>query len=193
MKKLLYIIPLLLLSNSGFSQEKTISEPVKKGNSNFKNQIDLDVELLLSANCSYKRSVSERIALGGIVGLGFPVNFSWNNQKEFEIRNVIAESFNIGPILRYKISEKWKYEFSPQYSVFSTPNGTDGIALDLETSAFGIKNGIYLKLNKVELGVSLNVGYINIGYKKTKAEIVRFYSWTVYNSFLKLRIPLKIW
>ena len=192
MKKLLYILPFLLLPFMVAGQESNTEETVKKEVDNYKNQIDLGIEIL-APSFSYRRKTSNKTSIGISSGFGFPIAFPWNNRRELNFRNVVAESFHIGLILNYKISEKWDYVFSPQYSIFSSSDGSDGLNLDPELSTIGARNTIFIRVKKIQIGISLYIGYLNIGYREDGLEITYFRKLTMYNSFFKLRIPLKQW
>jgi len=185
MKNLIYLLPFLLLPLLGFAQGNNIGEPQKKENTNFKNQIDLDVEVLASG-ISYKRRITNKIMVGAGLGLGCSVTFGVMKNKyrygeypnEFYYEATGFESYRLGLVFEYKISKRFKYELRTEMIGITE-------AANFSTDMFFvIKNGAFVRLKGIELGVDLVVG----------KEIYNPYgndSWVYYIKPLNLKVPIK--
>lgn len=185
MKNLLYILSLLLLPLVGLGQEVTQEEPLKKENLTFKNQIDLDFEVL-ATGLSYKRRITDRIMVGAGLGLGCSVTFGVMKTEyryegyptELYYEETGLESYRLGLIFEYEISKRFKYEFKSEII------GLTEVANFSTDMFFAIKNGVFVRLKGIELGADFVVG----------KEIYNSYgndSWVYYIKPLNLKVPIK--
>ncbi|MGB0882846.1 MAG: hypothetical protein ACPGSO_07815 [Vicingaceae bacterium] len=146
MKKLLYIIPLLLLPFSSIAQEQNIDETVKKGNTNYKNQVDLDVQLL-GLGLNYKRSLSNKLSIGLGFNFGKIAVFKYdNNGSGFELSGVNGRVF-----VDYKISNSIHIHIGPKLDYVLDEINSDWF--------YGGELGIFYKIKHIEFGLLPFVGY----------------------------------
>lgn len=144
-----------------------------------KNEFLCNVELLLSGGI-YKRRLSDKIAIGiGFNLLGVAAGIPWFNGD-----NLGAETPKTGFILSYKINKKLYYEFFPQFVIFL--NSFNDFNTESYNS-YGVENGLFLKLKKFDLGITIYSGRILDNYPKHE------WKWTTYNSLIVLRKSIKQW
>jgi len=128
------------------AQEKQVIEPVKKENTNFKNQIDLDVEVL-SFSFGYKHRVSENWFLGARLGIGPLVSVIYlNDERGF--RGVrITELLHASVVAkRQKSRSKWSFEVEPRYSITGFERGFYALSIGASIY-FGKKVQVGFKLS----------------------------------------------
>lgn len=150
MKNLLYTIPFLLLPFMVVAQENTIKEPVKKESANFKNQIDMDIEVL-AFSFGYKRKVSKNWFVGSSVGVGplASFNYVWEDPVIYGVG--YTELMHLSLIAkRQEKNSKLSCEIESTYSVIFFPDGEGSYSLSIGT-------GLYYG-RKVQLGAKISGG-----------------------------------
>ena len=153
-------------------QESNTEETVKKEVDNYKNQIDLGIEIL-APSFSYTRKINENIRIGA--GFGFGYSFAPGKRMKFnKSKGIALELLHIGSVIEFKLTDILYYEFKPQLSIVSEEFEPDGLAI-------GLKNGLFIKLSKVKLGLNLTVG-------KSESD-----KWLFYIQPLQLKIPIRHW
>ena len=175
MKYIVYIVLLLLLPFLSIAQEQNINNPVKKENTNFKNQIDSDVEVL-AISLGYKRRFSKNWLIGISAGIGPQGSIVkvWrkNSQKNFGI--AITELTHLGLILKKELkSSKWSFEIEPRLGVVP------------------VEGGFYT----LSLGVGMYYGRkLQVGFKISGGRLYRYNEYPFYAAGnVILKIPLKRW
>ena len=152
MKNSLYV--LLLLGLPFFS---TAQQPVAKERVSFNNQFNIGIEVL-TTNFSYTRRVSNNIRIGAGLGFGYSIGFG-EKKNEFEFKDGVIEVFNIGAVFEYRVCNYLYYESKPQLTVLA--GGGEISDLGGGDTFLGLKNGFYLKLEKLSLGINIFVGTSN--------------------------------
>jgi len=178
MKKLLYILPFLLLPFMVAGQESNTEETVKKESANYKNQIDLGIEIL-APSFSYTRKINENIRIGAGFGFGYSLAFGESQNlgikdPGFRFKDGVVEIIHIGAILEFKLNRHFFYELKPQLTMLGDSEFQGQVV-------YGLKNGLFIKLNKIKLGLNVCVG-------KSESE-----KWLFYIQPLQLKIPIKHW
>jgi len=152
-----------------------------------KNELSCDFELILSSNLTYKRIISDKIAIGVTGGLGFALVNVWNRKGNEEpvtsvekiTQKMEIEGVKIGLIVNYQINKYIYYEFSPQITSF--------VNFDVGGDSFlGIKNSLFFSVKKFYLGFSSFAGSSIINQNSDTGFVL-------YTSLLILRVPIKKW
>jgi len=182
MKKLLYLLSILLLPVFGVSQENLTEEPVEHENTNFKNQLDFEIELL-GASISYKRKVSKSLFIGYGYGGGAMFN---GNGKDVYLKRIEHKLF-----LNYQGEKGFSFYQGVSYSsiFYSTADDNSGIAV-------GIDFGFFYKGKIAEVGIKPSILFFSEGdWRLTASSKLRdeFEFRGVVTSLLVLKIPLSEW
>jgi len=158
MKNLLYILPFLLLPIFVVAQENITEVPVKKGNTNFKNQIDSDWQVL-SYTFGYKRRVSKSLFLGANVGFGPALSFAYitNKHSDNYYSFILGELMHFG-IVAKKNSKISKFSFEAESRI-----GLIGYDEASSLYTFGFLASIYYG-EKIQIGFRIAFGkFYNVG------------------------------
>lgn len=185
MNKLLYILPILLLPFIGVAQDKLNKEPIQKEKDSFNSQIDLNIEVL-ATGASYKRRITNKLMIGFGLGFGYAITFGLKRTEfkyeeypnELYSEETGLESYRLGLILEYKINKNFKYELKPEVV------GITEVANFSTDMYFAIKNGFYVRLKGIEIGIDFVVG--KEIYNADGNE-----SWVYYVKPLNVKIPIK--
>ena len=146
-----------------------------------KNELSCDFELILSSNLTYKRRISDKIAIGvtgKLIGFAVGVPLFFKNSD----LNYGLDVINFGLLMDYKISTRFYWEGTAQAIGFF-----DGVSdsFEITYSIFGLKNGIFFKFKHIDLGWNIFIGNVRQDtYGKPNGL-------AIYSSFLILRISLK--
>jgi hypothetical protein len=189
MKFIVYILVLFfLIPLNGLSQSDITIASTEQ--STFKNKITFDFELLIAGSLSYKRKVSNKFSFGMVVGIGFPIKYVWFKKSDTKFgtssftESLETESFKIGPTLSYQINNKLYYELSFQYVGFLGGDIEYG-GVEFNPLGLGIKNGIFYRWKKLEVGINVFTGKVENQYGERSS--------ITYNSFFIVKIPIKQW
>ena len=187
MKNLIYIIPFLLLPVFGLAQKDNIEEPLKKENTNFKNQLGKSFEIL-GAGISYKRRINEKVMLGLGLGAGYSIvlgkkrtEFKYEEYpNEFYSDDLGLETYRLGLILEYEINKWLNYEFKSETAgVTESPDFSGNMYIN-------IKNGIFFRVKKARIGFDISIG--KEIYNQNGND-----SWVYYIKPLIFQFPIKRW
>ena len=171
MKRIIYLLILLLLTVGGFSQTTIEEETVS-----FNNQFNIELEVL-ATNFSYTRRVSNNIRIGAGLGFGYSIGFG-QREGYNEFTDGMLELIHLGLIIEFKLNEKLYYECKPQLASF-IPGGDSEGASEL---IIGLKNGVFIQLKKIKLGFNIFVGKSSNYYDS---------HWAFYIKPLQLKIPIQ--
>ena len=152
MKNCFYILPFLLLPIFGLAQENIKEKPVKKETS-FKNQIDMDIEVL-AFSFGYKRRLYKNWFLGPSFGVGPQASFIYvgsvsDREPSFGIG--LTGVMHVSLVAKMQnIKSKWSYEIESRYNAayISGENGFYALS-----TGIGVCYG-----RKVQLGVRASGG-----------------------------------
>lgn len=184
MKNLLYLILIFLLPNFIVAQQNNSKESVKKESANFKNQIDLDLEIF-GASLAYKKKVYKNWFIGGGLGGGLIITKSHSKFRYSDPLGYSSfvpsyiESFHIELGVKYSFKDYLTMEFGPRYSTFGEELGTG-----LGISNVSLYSSMYLGFKHVQIGVKIM--FLNVKPDNYPKE-----SHT--SSLIILRLPLKRW
>lgn len=142
----------------------------------FKNQIDLDVELL-GVELIYNYKISNTFFVGAGAGVGVFLSLG-NEEGKFNIGLSFVEFLRYSLFLRYRYSDRTHCYIGVKYS----PNAISG-EQDDNVNMFGIEYGIFYKVSKIELGIKLSF----IHAKETDGST---FTNTVTTSLLVMKVPL---
>ena len=171
MKSHLYILLLVLaLPFTGVTQNDSI---INKEAKNFKNQIDLDMELL-AFSFGYKRRVHKNWFVGPSLGFGLSYHFIYENKTLIFSSPIATEVLHIGVDFKYYKTDKLHFELEPKLTIFLA-SSDDGTAM------FAVSGGVFYG-RKLQLGLRMMLG----GFEAFDEKSLAFAS-----SFFIVRIPIK--
>lgn len=157
MKNLTYIlIFFLVIPFTGFTQNDSIALNDKQ-QAAFKNQIDLDFQVL-AFSLSYKHKISKNWLIGPSIGLGPVASFGYIHSEYGDVGYgiFIKELMHIAIVTKkYTKINKLSIEFDPRLSVTGWDEGRTFFLLS-------IGGGIYYG-GKVQIGVRTRIGRFYVG------------------------------
>ncbi|MGB0882845.1 MAG: hypothetical protein ACPGSO_07810 [Vicingaceae bacterium] len=184
MKNIFYIFLLFLLPLFGVSQEKTINEPAKKEEANYKNQIDLDLEVF-GLTLGYKKRVFNNWFVVGGMGGGLLITkshstFKYKDPLGFnKLTPTYLESFHIDIGIKYSFKEFLTFEIGPRYSMVGN-EPRDGLGV----SKLSLYTSFFAGFKYAQIGVRF------MFFNKYESN---FSNETYTSSLIILRIPLNRW
>ena len=171
MKTPTYILALLFFVLPLLSEAQQDSIVLNKKATEFKNQIDLDVQFL-GVDFLYKHRIGKKLFLGGGFGGGLVTSFSHDD--------IVVEIIESKIILDYCPSDKIHFYVGPKFfGLILTGRNEFGYKF------FGVETGFFLKLNKIELGAKLSMAKNNRLFKRIRV--------TALITPVIIKIPLGKW